>query len=427
VNVLWLNSRIMFPLDQGGRIRTYHTLKHLSRRHHIAVVTLAVLPGEATSIPAMSRVCRELHVVSTRAPAKRGSLRFGLELGGNLLSRRPYSVTRYRSRVMRRKVKELLRRGLSTGPVDLVVCDFLPPAVNLPALGGVPLVLFAHNVEAVIWDRLAERQTGRVRRAYFRLQAARVRRFEDELVRRCALVIAVSDTDRDTFHRDYGIDHVAAVPTGVDTAYFGQVASALPPGKPQPGTAAPRRSGPELVFVGSMDWMPNEDAAVFLIEEVLPRVRRSVPGSRLTIVGKSPSARLRRLGAEAGGVAVTGRVDDVRPYLERARVVVVPLRVGGGTRIKIFEAMAARRPVVATTIGAEGLPVAHGREVLIADGADDFAEAAVQVLTDDRLADRLAEAGRQLVEERFDWTHAAAAFAVLLERVGKSEPGKNRR
>jgi glycosyltransferase involved in cell wall biosynthesis len=171
-----------------------------------------------------------------------------------------------------------------------------------------------------------------------------------------------------------------------------------------------------------MDWMPNEDAAVWLMREILPRVRQAVPAARLTVVGKSPSAFLRRLAAAVGQAAVTGRVDDVRPYLERARVVAVPLRVGGGTRIKIFEAMAARRPVVSTTIGAEGLPVAHGRDVLIADGDADFAEAVVQVLTDDRLAERLAGAGRELVEERFDWTQAAAAFDALLQRATSLQP-----
>jgi sugar transferase (PEP-CTERM/EpsH1 system associated) len=406
VNVLWITTRIMFPLDQGGRIRTYHTLRHLSRKHSVAVVTLAVLPGEATSIPAVSHICRDLHVVPFRQPARRGSLRNLRELAANQFSRWPYSLARYWSRLMQREVARLLRDGMSAGPVDLVVCDYLTPAVNLPKSLDVPLVLFAHNVEAMIWDRLAspaEGGAGALRRRLFRQQARRMRRAESELARRAALVITISPDDRETFRREYGIQHVADVPTGVDTEYF----------------AADRDlpDEPHIVFIGSMDWMPNEDGALFLLREALPRIRQSVPGARVTIVGKSPSALLRRAAQEAGNAAVTGRVDDVRPYLARARAVVVPLRVGGGTRIKIYEALAAGRPVVSTTIGAEGLPLTHGENVLLADTAPDFAEAVVQVLTDDALAQRLAEAGRQLVEERFDWSVAGAAFASLLEKV----------
>lgn len=413
MNILWLNTKIMFPLDQGGRIRTYHTLKYLSRRHAVAVVSLVNLPGEAMAIPAMSKVCSELHVVPFRRTSRRGSARFYWQLCRNLPSRWPFSMARYRSRTMLEKVSTILRQGLASGPVDVVVCDFLPPAVNLPRRVAVPLVLFAHNVEGLLWRRLAEGQTGRLRRRYFAAQARRMCAREADLARRAALVIAVSPDDREAFRREYGVEDVEAVPTGVDVAFYAGD-EALP-------------AEPELVFVGSMDWMPNEEGAGFLIERVLPLVRRSVPKARLTIVGKSPSVRLRKMAAAAGGVAVTGRVDDVRPYVRRARAVVVPLMVGGGTRIKIFEALAAGRPVVSTTIGAEGLPVTHGRDILIADSAPDFAEAVVEVLTDDELARHLGEAGRALVEEAFDWPRVAAAFErLLLGAVARNRPPASR-
>jgi len=411
MNILWLNTKIMFPLDQGGRIRTYHTLKHLKRRHNIAVVTLAVLPGEATAIPAMSKVCAELHVIPFPPKPRTWSPRFVRELTANLFSHRPLSLSRYRSRAMRAKVGQLLKSGLASGPVDLVVSDFLTPMESLPGRIDVPVVLFEHNVEAVIWERLAATQAGGLRRRYYRMQACRMHRCEEAAVRRADFVIAVSDDDCTTFRDRYGIDHVAAVPTGVDTDYFAND-SVLP-------------DEPTLVFVGSMDWMPNDDGAVWFMQEVLPRVRRSVPGAKLALVGKSPSDGLRRAADAAGGVTVTGRVDDVRPYLARARAAIVPLRVGGGTRIKIFEAMAAGRPVVSTTIGAEGLPVTHAEHLLIADSPADFAEAVVQVLSDDEMARRLARQGRDLVEERFGWRRAADAFAAILDRVAADRPRRH--
>src|SRR5262249_40285487 len=162
--------------------------------------------------------------------------------------------------------------------------------------------------------------------------------------------------------------NVTAVPTGVDLDYF------------QPNGTAPRPA--EIIFVGSMDWSPNEDAAVEFATHMLPRVRRRVPDARFTIVGRAPPARVKALARADGGVRVTGRVDDVRPFYEEAAVVVVPLRVGGGTRLKIFEAMAMERPVVSTTIGAEGLPVRDREDIVLADGIDAFADEVADLLLD---------------------------------------------
>jgi glycosyltransferase involved in cell wall biosynthesis len=183
------------------------------------------------------------------------------------------------------------------------------------------------------------------------------------------------------------------IPTGVDTAYFA----------PGERSSASRR----VVFTGSMDWLPNVDGVLYFCREILPIVRQAVPDVTFSIVGRAPTQTVRKL-AEEQGVEVTGRVDDVRPYLADAAAYVVPLRIGGGTRLKIFEAMAAWRAVVSTSIGAEGLPTENGRHLLLADNPGDFAQAVATLLLDNNVRQKIEREARTLVTTHYDWRHAAA-------------------
>jgi glycosyltransferase involved in cell wall biosynthesis len=204
---------------------------------------------------------------------------------------------------------------------------------------------------------------------------------------------------------------VHVVPTGVDTAYFA----------PRTAVVRPRH----LVFTGSMDWLPNEDGVQHFVRDVLPLVRRAEPSTTLSIVGRAPTPAVQRL-ADEYGVQVTGRVDDVRPYMAEAAVYVVPLRIGGGTRLKIFEAMAMGKAIVSTTIGAEGLPVDPGLHLAIADDAPSFARAVIHLLQNQTERARLGDAARHLVLERYDWAavagHLETALAAAARRRAASAP-----
>jgi glycosyltransferase involved in cell wall biosynthesis len=201
---------------------------------------------------------------------------------------------------------------------------------------------------------------------------------------------------------------VHVVPTGVDTAYFAEVG----------GPARPRH----MVFTGSMDWLPNEDGMVYFVRDVLPLIRRHEPTATLSIVGRAPTPAIARLASEEG-VEVTGRVDDVRPHMAAGAVYIVPLRIGGGTRLKIFEAMAMGKPVVSTTIGAEGLPVTPGADVVIADTAETFADAVVRLFRDDAERRRIGAAAKRLVAERYDWSAVFGHLEEALEgAAGRSQP-----
>jgi glycosyltransferase involved in cell wall biosynthesis len=270
-------------------------------------------------------------------------------------------------------------------------------------------VVFTHNVEAEIWRRHYERQTNPVSKLLFRQQWQRMLRFEADTLRRFDLVLAVSDTDKETFQRLYPGSlrgDVFTVATGVDTEFFA------------PRDAAAIDRG-RLVFTGSMDWIPNEDAMKHFCDDVLPLVRAQEPGVTLSIVGRAPTPAVQRL-ADIAGVEVTGRVDDVRDYIGRAEVYVVPIRIGGGTRLKIFEAMGMAKAVVSTTIGAEGLPVTDGRDVVIADDAATFADAIVSLLRDPARRVQLERAARDLVVTHYDWSAVAGQLEEsLVKAAGK--------
>ena len=399
MRILWLKTELLHPVDKGGKIRTYQMLKALKARHHVTYLTL----DDGTAAPdACARAAEYCHDLVTvpHSTNQKFSAGFYAELARNLASGLPYAIRKYESPRMRRAVTE--RAG--SPACDLVVCDFLAPSINVPLGLPTATVLFQHNVEAMIWKRHAEVQRARLKRAYLRREWRLMRTFEARECRRFHYVVAVSPEDRETIRREYGVQTVADVPTGVDVQFF----------RPAPG-AVPEPDS--LVFTGSMDWLPNQDAMSFFVGEVMPLIAGSRPAVTLTIVGREPSRELQQLARQNPAIRVTGRVEDVRPYLEKAAVYVVPIRVGGGTRLKIFEAMAMERPVVSTTVGAEGLPVEDGRNMLLADSAKAFAAAVVTLLSDQGKARDIAEYAARQVREHYGWDGAAARFAGICEQA----------
>jgi sugar transferase (PEP-CTERM/EpsH1 system associated) len=401
LRILWLKTELLHPVDKGGKIRTYQMLRALKREHRVTYLTLDDGAAPADAAERAEEYCHELVRVPHRTREK-FSAGFYAELAANLVSPLPYFMKKYESRAMRREV-EARARG---DAFDVLVCDFLNPAVNVPARLPVPAVLFQHNVEAMIWRRHYEVQTNPLKRAYLYGQWRKAFRYERAACRRFDAVVTVSRDDAETVRRDYGVGNVSDVPTGVDTEFFRPARGA----EPEPHT---------LVFTGSMDWLPNEDAIQFFTRDILPLVRASLPDVKLTVVGRKPYASLLELAKRDPSVVVTGRVEDVRPYMERAAAYVVPIRVGGGTRLKIYEAMAMERPVVSTTIGAEGLPLEDGEDLLIADTPRAFADAVVRVLTDAELARGLGARAAGKVRAQFGWDKVAAVFAEACERAAK--------
>ncbi|HKF96984.1 MAG TPA: glycosyltransferase [Steroidobacteraceae bacterium] len=396
MRILWIKTELLHPLDKGGRIRSYQMLRSLSRQHHVTYLCL----DDGLAVPDARERAREyaqeVVMVAFRLPAKM-TLGFFAALLRNLLSPLPYAIACYRWPKLREQVSRL------AAGVDLIVCDFLSPSINVPDGLPAPMVLFEHNVEAMIWQRHATVPQHPLRRAYMRLQWRRMLRHEARECRRFSHVVAVSAIDAEIIRREYGVTSVGQVATGVDLAYFH-----APPPRP--------RDTHQLVFVGSMDWMPNDDGIRWFASEVFGGIQERIPAARLTVVGRLPSRDMRALAARNPAIEVTGTVPDVRPYLERAAVAVVPLRIGGGTRLKIYEMMAMGVPVVSTAIGAEGLPIRHGEHLLIADTAAEQVSAISALLMDPAGAERLALNALRYVQQHCSWDAVAECFLAQCPR-----------
>lgn len=397
MRIVWVKMGGLWPATTGGRVRSLNTISELARHHQVSVVTTHGHGDDPDGLQQRLAHCERVISIPYAVP-KRGSAAFAGALVGSWFSHYPVDLWKWRVRAVRRQVRALL----ASGDVDLCVADFLFAAGNVPTVDGVPVLLFEHNVEYLIWQRLANLETTRWKRALFETEWRKLRACEANACRRAALTVAVSDDDCERLSELSPESRVVSIPTGVNTEYF----------TPQRDAEVPAR----LVFSGSMDWHPNEDAVCYFIETILPRIRAEVPDVSFTIIGRNPSARVRAL-ATVPGVSVTGTLDDVRPAIAEGAVYVVPLRAGSGTRIKIFEALAMGKAVVSTTVGAEGLALESGRHFLAADTPRDFAHAVIRLLRDPARRQALGDAGRALVEANYSWPTVARQFEARCEEV----------
>lgn len=398
--LLFVSSRYLFPTDSGGKIRTVNILRGL-KGGAFEVTLASPLPVTAGSSEAAETrdVCD--HFLGW-PDAARGAL-FQWSRMRFLASRLPVAVATDSSIAGQR----VIANELGQRP-DVVVVDFPHAAVLSPPPYPCSSVMFTHNVEAEIFQRHAKVAPNFLKRAVWRNQARKMERYERELLSQFTAVVAVADRDRDYFQLNYGIDNVSVIPTGVDLDYFAY----------KEGAAVNNGDGGTVVFTGSMDWMANIDGIEFFMDEVWPIITRERSQAQCIIVGRSPPTSLvERASARQLNWEFTGFVDDVRPFVHRAQVYVIPLRVGGGTRIKVYEAMAMGCPVVSTRIGVEGLPVEHDRHFVEADSADAMAAAVVSLLGDQGRRKRLAHQARHFVEENMSAGRAAQVFEQICLQV----------
>jgi len=414
VKVLWVKSELLHPVDKGGKIRTFEMLRHLMRSHEVTYLCLSSPTDAADARERASEYCHHLQTVPWSEP-KRFSTGFYVDLAKNLASPLPYVIQKYKQPQMR----QFLARSDARREFDVVVCDFLTPSANVPRRLHAATVLFEHNVETVLWERTFQNEKNPVKKGYFFGQAVKMRAYEHLLCKRYDAVAAVSEPDAQAIRQRFGVKDVYAVPTGVDFDFFSPL--------PQDHALKLAREPFDLVFTGSMDWMPNEDAILFFADEILPRIAAEIPQVRVTVVGRNPTPTLQALAKREPKITLTGRVDDDRPYIDRSAVYIVPLRVGGGTRIKIYEAMGMQRAVVSTTIGAEGLPVENGKEIVLADDPAHFAQQVIRLIHDTEAREAIEIAARKAVVERFGWDRATDALVDIMERARNKRARRHHR
>jgi glycosyltransferase involved in cell wall biosynthesis len=395
LHVVIIDEELPYPATSGKRIRTLNLTLRLARRHRLTYVC------HRNADPDEARRAAEFladHGVAVRTadwtPPPKSGPAFYVRLAANLLSPLPYSAAIHDSPALR----GVLREHAASHPVDLWHCEWTPYVQALRGLPGGRRLVVAHNVESIIWRRYCENEPHPLRRWYVGRQWRKFERFERRVMGEVDRAVAVSDLDAERLRRDFGARRVDVVENGVDPAYF----------RPE----AVRREPDRLLFLGSLDWRPNLDGVRLLLERVFPAVRAAVPSTHLCLVGRRPPEWLRRA-ADAPGVELHADLPDVRPQLARCGLMVVPLRVGGGSRLKILEALAMNTPVVSTRVGAEGLELEPGRHMTVVEDVDDLVGAVIAAVRCPNTMEEQARAGREAVLRRYGWDR----LAEQLERV----------
>jgi polysaccharide biosynthesis protein PslH len=392
MRILLLTLVVPNPPDSGPRIKTHYLLRYLAQRHEVTLVSFVRSEAEEVAAQALVGLCKAVYTV----PMRRSRLRDLGYLIGSLASSRPFLMLRDESRAMRRRLRELL----ASNTFDLVHADQLNMA-QFALSTGLPVVLDEHNAVWTIFARLAQQEHG-LKRLVMELEWRRLRRYEGQVCRSADAVMSVSAEDRAALLEGGAVEPIPIIPIAVDVAGI------------QPVPRRPDAQG--ILSMATMYWPPNVDSVLWFAREVLPHIRRAVPDAPFYIVGARPPAEVVELGNDPT-IQVTGYIEDPTSYLESSALLIVPLRAGGGMRVKILEALARGIPVVSTTIGAEGIDVTHGEHLLIADEPAAFAEAVVRVLRDRALGDRLAEAGRRHALTRYDWRSVCPAVEPVYERA----------
>jgi sugar transferase (PEP-CTERM/EpsH1 system associated) len=402
MKILWVKAGGLVPPDTGGKIRSYNILRELARQHSVTFFSFyGAHDGDLH--PGLKNTFDRVVCLPLQLPAPK-SLAEMRDYGLGLFSAQPYNITKY----CRPEVRCRLRELLDQETYDVILCDFLVAAGVIPWNAPTPKVIFTHNVEAAIWRRHYEVATNPLWKAISWQEWRKMEAAERRYLRLADHVLTVSETDRDAFAAFLDRGKLKVIPTGVDVDYF----------QPLPAEEISH----SLVFTGSMDWLPNEDAIFYFADAILPLIQQQCPDVSLEVVGRSPSRKLQALAERERSIRLTGWVEDIRPFVARGSICIVPLRIGGGTRLKIFEAMAMGKAVVSTTVGAEGLPVRDGENIVLADTPGDFAASVISLLHDSNQRRRLGASARALVQEKYSWRKVTESFAQALQDVINRPP-----
>ncbi|HZU15482.1 MAG TPA: glycosyltransferase [Candidatus Dormibacteraeota bacterium] len=395
MRVLVLTPTLPYPPVWGAAIRNHRFLKWLGSRHRVRLLTYAG-PEHAAGIARLEAEGIRVRAVDDPGTGKRmAQLR-------SLFSPRSHLGSSLHRPAMQREIDRLLAEE----GADVVLVEGSHLA-RFRFGDRVPVVLDEHNLEYELLERTYRTERSPLRRGFARVEYLKFRKEEQAAWRAASWVVVTSERERQLIRESGCPTPSTVVPNGVDLEYL----------TPSPGSEPDR-----LLFTGRISYRPNTDAVLHFARHVLPLIRRRRPEVVFTVVGAGAPAEVRRLAGPR--LRLTGEVADVRPYWRRSAVVVAPIRFGGGTRLKIVEAMAMGRPVVSTSLGCEGLEVTPGEHLLVADSPRDFAEAVVRLLEDRGLREELGRRGRRLVEERYDWRRLSAELEGVLLRaaLGRTWP-----
>jgi glycosyltransferase involved in cell wall biosynthesis len=400
MKVLLLTQVLPYPPDSGPKVKTWNVLKYLAREHEVTLVSF-VRGDQSEAVKHLRPHCRAVHTV----PMERGALADGAAMLRSLLAGQPWMMVRDDRAAMRRLIDDLAARQR----FDVAHADQLNMCQYAERVPGAFKLFDAHNALWVLYRRLAETMPPGLRRWLLERDWRLLRSYEGRVCRAFDAVTAVIPEDQAALAEAAGGPaEIHVIPITVDTDEEKRI---------------PREPGADrVVFAGTMYWPPNIDGVLWFAREVWPLIRAGRPGTEADVIGARPPEAVVALGQDGSGLNVTGYVEALAPYLARTGVFIVPLRAGGGMRVKILNALAQGLPIVSTTLGCEGIQVMHERDILIADRPEDFAAAVLRLLGDPALARHLADNGRRLAETVYDYRVACRPLDALYQRAGLRPP-----
>lgn len=383
MRLLFITDQIPYPPVSGNLLRTYHLCRRIARQHEVWLAAPINSLEEMTAVKHMQQFC---HRVITAQRRRQSRLQHIPGLVQYAVARRPFDLKFEHCEALFQEIHQLTHNTY----FDLVHIEPSYMALYREAIAdrsAAKRILTFHNIESQLFERQARITKPSIQRVRIQMRSWMFKRWEPAYAAKFNGCITVSEPDRNLLLASRPDLNVKVIPNGVDIEEY----------RPLPR----EELNPSVLFVGSMNYQPCADAAILFCTEVLPRIRQLIGHVDVWLVGRDPSDEVQRLAGD--GVHVTGWVPDVRPYYARSSVCVVPLRAGGGTRLKILEAMALGRPVVSTALGCEGLNVKNGKHLFIADAPAEFADRTVQLLTDTALWQRMIAEAHRLVEEQYAW------------------------
>jgi glycosyltransferase involved in cell wall biosynthesis len=385
MNILFLSTRSPYPLISGHSLRTYHILKGASQNHDVTFVTFVQLPEhelKKENLNHLRSFCKAVYPFEI--PADMSKIIFAKMLFLNLFSSLPFVAQKYDAPLMREIIREIIQKE----HIDLVHVDLLPLTAYINEFESLPKILVNHNVESVRLYRWFRTEPNPAKKAYLGIQWLKLRSFERSAMNRFDGCVVVSEIDRELLIKMGVKSKLFVVPNGTNTKFF----------KPNNGKVVEN----SVLWIGHMDVHTNKDAVLYFWKDIYPILQRKYPEVKMTFVGTAPPKEISAAARTDGNVRVTGFVDDIRPYIDEAAVMVVPIRIGSGTRLKILDAMAMRKAIVSTSVGCEGLNVNDGKDIVIADDPENFAVKTIELL---KSADKRVNLEKNALElaKTYDW------------------------
>jgi len=385
LKILFLSNRGLLPIKDGHTRRSYNILKGLAEKHQVYFLSFYETPEEIDikNVKELESFCQKVEFHPS--PSKKISIPMLARLIRSLFSRDPYTIWRHYSKPFLKRVNELI----TSGEFDLVHCDILPLAYAVRNKNGIFRSITDHDVSYLKCLRICEGSRNLALKAFLRLEAWRLKKLESKIFKEVDVGIVVSELDKKILQKLCPEGRFVVIENGVDLEKF----------KPTNEKVNPST----LLWLGGFDHYPNKEGMYYFLENVYPRIKHKLPDIRLDIIGGGITNKLKRFACVDNSIRLLGYVNDPFPYIQKASVFIVPILSGGGTRLKVLEAMSAGKAIVTTTIGCEGIAGENGTHYIIVNAPKDFVDAVVRIIGDPDLRNKLGDNASQLIERKYDW------------------------